>query len=98
VHGQGHYDEITGFDEFVGLDPNGLPTRGEFLPRTPGLIKSVKAAVRTDCPRHVQFEARSHVLEHGVPVLAVGRVDCRLNDLHILLCFDLVMIGHAWSA
>ena len=31
VLGPGHYYEITGFDEFVGLPPNGFPGLAEFL-------------------------------------------------------------------
>ena len=31
VQGPGHYHEIAGFDEFVGLDPNGLKVLGEIL-------------------------------------------------------------------
>ena len=39
VLGQGHYYEITGLDEFVGLDPSGLPVLGEFQQHPPDLIK-----------------------------------------------------------
>ena len=31
VLGPGHYHEITGFDEFVGLEPSGFPGLAEFL-------------------------------------------------------------------
>src|SRR4029450_12578345 len=79
------YHVITHLDELVGLGPKGLPARGEFLPITPGPIKSVNAAVRTDCPRQVLLEARSRVLERGVPVPAVDGVDVGLDDLHVLL-------------
>src|SRR5690242_21923401 len=80
-----HYHLITHLDEFVELDPKGLPARGEFLPNTLNLIKSEDAAPRTECPREVLLEARSRVLERGVPVPAVDGVDCSLDDLHVLL-------------
>src|SRR5262245_37627957 len=85
VLGQGHYYEITGFDEFVGLHPSGFPSLAEFLQESPSLIKSEDAAPRTDCPREVQLEARSRVFDEGIPVLAVVRVDCGLDELHVLL-------------
>ena len=80
-----HYHVITHLDELVRLDPKGLPVPGEFLPSTPGLIKSVNAVHQTESPRHVQLEARSRVLERGVPVLAVDCVDIGLDDLHVLV-------------
>jgi hypothetical protein len=80
-----HYHVITHLDELVGLDPKGLPARGEFLPNTPNLIKSEGAAPRTECPREVRLCARSRVFEHGIQVLAVERVVCGLDDLDVLV-------------
>src|SRR5207247_1712638 len=47
VLGPGHYYEITGFDEFVGLQPSGFPGLEEFLRGSPNLIKSEDAGQRT---------------------------------------------------
>ena len=85
MHGVGHHYEITGFDELVWLDPKGLPVPGEVLQGSSYLIKAEDAAHRTDCPRHVQLEARSHVFVKGIPVVAVDRVESGSHDLHVLL-------------
>src|SRR5262245_13256556 len=85
VLGPGHYYEITGFDEFVGLQPSGFPGLAEVLRGSPNLIKSEDAAPRTGRTRPVHHAARSRVFDHGIPVLAVPRVVPGLDDLHVLL-------------
>src|SRR5204863_1084232 len=61
VLGPGHYYEITGFDELVGLQPSGFPNLAELLPGSPNLIKSEDAGQRAVRPREVQLEAQSRV-------------------------------------
>ena len=85
VLGTGDYYEITGFDEFVGLQPSGFPGLAELRHDPSKLIKAEYAAVRPDRPRHVDLGARSRVFERGIPVLAVERVVPGLDDLHVLL-------------
>ena len=52
----------------VGLDSKGLPGTRRIPPRLRrACSRSVNAAHRTDCPRHVELEARSRVFERGVP-------------------------------
>ena len=48
VQGPGHYYEITGLDEFLGLQPSGFPDLADFLRDSPSLIKSEDAAPRID--------------------------------------------------
>ena len=82
---QGRHYLLTSFDELIRLSENGLPNLVELSEKAGDLIAPKHAVLRTDRSREVELEAWSRILERGVHVSPVDRLEGATDDLHVLL-------------